>query len=68
MKMKITVEEYLRKHRVLTRFKKNVTTLTKYDINRILNSKESYNLKGAFSWLDSPEGSTFWANKLYKDV
>ena len=60
MKMKTTVEEFLRKERVLTKFKRNVLEQDTFDLDYLLGKSEAHYIGGAFSWAETPEGRDFW--------
>ena len=61
----LTLEQKLRKLKVLTKFKKNYLLYHRLDINRINELIETLsnihgNVTTAFLWHKTPEGNIFW--------
>lgn len=64
----MTVEEFCRKKRVLTRFKKNCKDQggAKAALEYALGSDIGSSFGGAFHWEKTPEGVVFWG-RLYSE-
>ncbi len=59
----MTILEFLRKHKVIRKWKKNcsISGLSKKWINRKLCTYDKYFIMSSFVWAVTPEGSKFWS-------